>query len=127
MRGRFVFRSFVLVLLAAGCVLAGCASSGGERAAPAKAAPQAAAAPAGSALAKVNAGMTEIEVRKLLGEPDRSNAYQTGKAWIPFYYGPDTARTDWVYAGKGRVVFSRNRYTGELRVIHTLYNPSEAR
>ena len=71
--------------------------------------------------------MNEIDVRKLLGEPDSSNSYQTGKAWIPFYYGPDVARTDWVYAGQGRVVFSRNRYTGGLAVVSVVYNPSEGR
>ena len=81
--------------------------------------------PAGSDLAKVQAGMNDAEVRKLIGDPDNSNAYMTGKAWIPFYYGPDTHRTDWMYKGKGRVVFSRNRYSGGLKVINVLYNPQE--
>ena len=49
----------------------------------------------------------------------------TGKAWIPFDYGPDTARIDWMYTGKGRVVFSRNRYTGAPKVIKVFYNPNE--
>lgn len=112
-----------LLMLALG--LGACASGGGDAAAPAKAQPAATAPPAGSPMAQINNGMTEIEVRKALGEPDSSNSYQTGKAWIPFYYGPDTARTDWVYTGKGRVVFSRNRYSGGLKVVRVLYNPSE--
>jgi hypothetical protein len=49
----------------------------------------------------------------------------TGKGWIPFYYGPDTSRTDYLYKGIGRVVFSRNRYSGQLKVINLLHNPSE--
>ena len=69
--------------------------------------------------------MNDAEVRKILGDPDNSNAYMTGKNWIPFYYGPDTHRSDWMYKGKGRVVFSRNRYSGALKVIQVLYNPAE--
>jgi len=108
--------------LAVGAGLAGCASNGGEASGSA-AAQQ--APPAGSKLAKVAVGMNDVEVRKILGEPDSSNAYQTGKAWIPFYFGPDAARSDWVYKGQGRVVFSRNRYSGGLKVIRVIYNPAE--
>ena len=67
----------------------------------------------------------DCRVRKVLGDPDNANAYMTGKSWIPFYYGPDTHRTDWMYKGKGRVVFSRNRYSGGLKVIRILHNPNE--
>jgi hypothetical protein len=49
----------------------------------------------------------------------------TGKAWIPFYYGGDTYRTDWMYKGKGRVVFSRNQWSGALKVIRVMHNPNE--
>ena len=83
------------------------------------------APPPGSTLSKIQLSSSEYEVRKLLGEPDNTNAYTTGKAWIPFYFGTDVARTDWMYTGKGRVVFSRNRYTGALKVIKVLYNPNE--
>jgi hypothetical protein len=82
-------------------------------------------APAGSELAKVELGMNDAEVRKLLGDPDDSNAYMTGKAFIPFYYGPDTHRSDWMYKGKGRVVFSRNRWSGSMKVIRVMSNPNE--
>ena len=104
----------------------GCASDGGGGGgdAQAKASPYA-EAPADSKLAKVQLDMNDAAVRKILGDPDSSNAYMTGKAWIPFYYGPDTHRTDWMYRGQGRVVFSRNRYTAGLKVIKILYNPSE--
>lgn len=120
-----------LVLLAfAVAVLGGCASSSGEgqaaESAPAPAAaPQDVAPPADSPLAEVQVGMNDLQVRKILGEPDNANAYMTGKAWIPFYYGTDTTRTDWMYKGMGRVVFSRNQYSGALKVIRVIYNPSE--
>lgn len=120
----------ILILIAISAAWVGCASGGGGGAAPAKAESGAAAAtysdvPAGSPLAAVEPGWTDAQVRKALGEPDNSNAYMTGKAWIPFYYGPDTHRTDWMYKGEGRVVFSRNRYSGGLKVINVLYNPQE--
>lgn len=120
-----------LVLLVAALVLVACASGGSssEGGSSRSTAPAAKStysdAPAGSALAKVDMGMNDAEVRKILGDPDNSNAYMTGKAWIPFYWGPDTHRTDWMYKGKGRVVFSRNRYSGSLKVIRVLSNPSE--
>jgi hypothetical protein len=31
-----------------------------------------------------------------------------------------------MYKGKGRVVFSRNQWSGALKVIRVIYNPSEA-
>jgi hypothetical protein len=110
--------------------LIGCASSrGGDEPAAAKVDdgyPEGfSAPPAGHKLGQVAPDMNDIDVRKVMGEPDESNAYMTGKAWIPFYYGPDTSRSDWMYKGQGRVVFSRNRYTGALKVIRVLYNPNE--
>ncbi len=115
------------VLIALVFVTGGCASEGGGGGSATRATPANTAPPAGSPLSKVTVGMTDIDVRKVLGEPDRSNSYQTGKAWIPFYYGPDTARSDWMYDGQGRVVFSRNRYSGGLKVVNVIYNPSEGR
>ena len=98
---------------------AGCASR--EPAAPsaAKVAP-----PASSALSRVAVGMNDLDVRKTLGEPTRSRSYATGKVWIPWYFGSDVSRTAWTYAGQGEVVFSRNRYSGGLKVIRVDYDPS---
>jgi hypothetical protein len=31
-----------------------------------------------------------------------------------------------MYKGQGRVVFSRNRYSGSLKVVRVTYNPDEA-
>jgi hypothetical protein len=120
-----------LVLLAfAVAVLGACASrSGGEPAGASSttqaAAPRVVAPPTDSPLSQVKVGMNDLQVRKLLGEPDNANAYMTGKAWIPFYFGTDTTRTDWMYKGMGRVVFSRNQYSGALKAIRVIYNPGE--
>lgn len=119
-----VARHVILVLAVA--LLLGCAStsrdsvpSGGSGSAGATTTPP----PAGSPLSKVQLGMNDAQVRKAIGEPDNSNAYMTGKAWIPFYFGPDTHRSDWFYNGQGRVVFSRNRWSGGMKVIRISYEP----
>lgn len=80
--------------------------------------------PADSKLAQIKKGMTDSEVRSVLGEPMSSNSYMTGKNWIPFYYGGDTRRTDYLYPELGRVVFSMNRYSGSLKVIRIIYDPN---
>jgi hypothetical protein len=146
-RYRLVLATTTALLVA----LAGCASQGGGSAATDKPAakqtaqtakpaaaqtakPAAAktakaadaAPPKGTRLANIALGMTDLDVRKAIGEPDSAKNYMTGKAWIPFYWGPDVARTDWMYKGQGRVVFSRNRYTGGLKVIRVTYDPSQA-
>lgn len=124
---RILVRILILLWVSLGWMA--CASQGGSGTSgtPAKSAAKAkyTTPPASSPLSKITLGMNDTQVRKILGEPDNANAYMTGKAWIPFYYGPDTLRTDWMYRGKGRVVFSRNRYSGSLKVIRVLYNPNE--
>jgi outer membrane protein assembly factor BamE (lipoprotein component of BamABCDE complex) len=83
-----------------------------------------ASVPDSSPLAKITIGMADTDVRKILGEPTTQRAYMTGKSWIPFYYGPDTSRTDYIYEGIGRVVFSRSRYSGQLKVIDVAHDPN---
>jgi len=118
-------------LVAALCSCASRSGSGGQPAAAddsprsQAAAAKGVAPPASSRLSKVKLGMNGSEVRKVLGDPDNAHAYITGKSWIPFYYGTDTSRTDWMYKGMGRVVFSRNQYSGTLKVIRIDYNPNE--
>ena len=117
------------LLMLAVATSVGCASGGGggggDETGSAKKASKDAPIPASSPLAKVKVGMSDTEVRKILGEPDNSNNYISGKAFIPFYYGGDTSRSDYMYSGKGRVVFSRNQWSGKLKVIRVIYNPDE--
>jgi hypothetical protein len=79
--------------------------------------------PPDSPLAQITLGMDHDEVRARLGEPDGRRDYQTRKAWIPFYDGPDADLRDWLYVGKGRVVFSL--YKGRLEVIDVVYDPDQ--
>ncbi|MCA9509564.1 MAG: hypothetical protein R3E88_01305 [Myxococcota bacterium] len=114
------------------CANAGGGGGGDASAATADAKPAAAKQaasdtpiPAGHPLAKVEKGMSDDQVVAILGQPDHQNAYVTAKAFLPWNYSPDTSRSDFIYKGKGRVVFSRNAYSGRLKVIRVIYNPNE--
>jgi hypothetical protein len=128
-RGALRGAALAVALASGALVLGACASSkgGGGSAEQPKAAAEknvGKPAPAGSPLSKVQVGMNDSDVRNVLGSPDKANGYVTGKAFVPFYYGGDTSRTDWIYSGQGRVVFSRNQWSGALKVIRVDYDPS---
>ena len=117
--------ALTLVLALAMASLSACATHSEGSASFGKSAATALTPPPGSPFAEVQMGMNDVQVRNVLGDPDNSNAYMTGKMFIPFYFGPDTHRAEWMYKGKGRVVFSRNRWTGGLKVIKVRYEPTE--
>lgn len=126
-----VAATFSVMFLAAACAANKPAPATSE-AAPAAAAGKAPAkdqagrpAPAGSPLAKVTKGMADSDVRRILGEPDSSKSYETGKRWIPGYgaWATDQSRTEYIYKGQGRITLSRNQYTGGLSVIRVDYDP----
>jgi hypothetical protein len=82
--------------------------------------------PASSPLSKIKVGMTEQEVREILGPPTGENEYVSGKAFIPFYYGPDRSRRGYFYKGMGRVVFSGGSgFNRTGKVSRVEYDPSE--
>src|SRR5262245_14411915 len=83
--------------------------------------------PAGTKLSKVQVGMTEPQVAAIMGVPDDSKAYITGKAFIPFYYGPDQSRFACYYKGQGRIIFSGGNAWGAGRgkVVQVEYDPNE--
>jgi hypothetical protein len=80
--------------------------------------------PKGHSFAKVQTGMTQAEVQKILGDPTGRHEYPTGKNWIPFYHGPDRWRSEWLYKGKGSIVFTHNNYSGSITVLEVLYDPA---
>ena len=80
--------------------------------------------PPGHPLAAVELGMTSEDVETILGDPDDRQRSRTGRAWIPFYTGPDAHRITWTYTGRGRVVFSVD--DGILEVIDVVYGGVEA-
>jgi len=88
-------------------------------------APKGVAPPADSTLAKVAIGMKPEQVKEIMGEPTSQSTYMTGKAWIPWYFGP-THQTDWKYKDIGRVVFVNNRWSGQIQSVARIdYDPSE--
>ncbi|HEB90668.1 MAG TPA: hypothetical protein ENI85_13940 [Deltaproteobacteria bacterium] len=82
--------------------------------------------PPGSKLSKVETGMSQQQVRNAIGEPDDIRGYPTGKNWIPFYFGGDTYRMDWLYSGEGKVIFSNpNRWSRNMKVKEIHYDPDQ--
>ena len=120
--------AFSLLIGLVACASGGGSSSGESPKAASTASakpPKGVAPPAGSKLAKVTVGMTPEQVKKIMGEPTGQSTYMTGKAWIPFYFGP-TNQTDWKYKCQGRVVFVNNRWSGAIRSVTRIdYDPAE--
>ncbi len=79
--------------------------------------------PPDSPLSEIEVGMGYEDVRRILGDPDDRIDHTTAKAWIPFYTGPGAYLRDWIYEGRGRVVFSL--HGGSLEVLDVVYDPGE--
>jgi outer membrane protein assembly factor BamE (lipoprotein component of BamABCDE complex) len=83
--------------------------------------------PANAPFAKIKIGMSQGQVHSILGQPTDSKMYQTGKMWIPFYFGSDTHRTEERYKGIGRITYTGMGIGGvNLTVFKATYDPSEA-
>ena len=59
-----------------------------------------------SKFTQLEIGMGIKQVTDMVGQPTDQGSYVTGKAWIPFYFGSDTYRTELVYKGQGRLIFA---------------------
>lgn len=131
--------SLYIAIAAAALVSAGCSStstpssSGNTAAAPSA---PATAAPAGttkivksrdgkfdgeligtpasdSKFAKLAIGMQTTEVQDVMTRaPDRSHTYESGKRWIPFYFGNDARRMQVLYKGEGCLIFTGGNIWG---------------
>ncbi len=55
----------------------------------------------GSKFSKLKIGMTLNEVEKTIGSPTKQWTHPTGKASIPFYFGPDRWVIQYSYKGEG--------------------------
>ena len=83
----------------------------------------------GSAFTKLQIGMGINQVIALVGTPTDQGSYMTGKAWIPFYFGSDKYRIEYVYKNQGRLIFASgpgffvNFSNGNL--IWIIHNSSE--
>jgi len=55
----------------------------------------------GSKFSKLKIGMTLSQVEKTIGHPTKQWTHPTGKASIPFYFGPDRWVIQYSYKGEG--------------------------
>lgn len=66
-----------------------------------------------SKFAKLQIGMSTSETQDVLGRaPDRSHTYESGKRWIPFYFGNDARRMQVLYKGEGCLIFTGGNIWG---------------
>jgi len=68
--------------------------------------------PASSKWARLQIGMHQSEVERILGVSHNVRAYVTGKAFIPFYFGSDRHRYEVVYPGQGSVAYTGGSFGG---------------
>lgn len=67
----------------------------------------------GSKFAKLKLGMPMLKAVELIGAPTDQSRHPTGKAAIPFYFGPDRWVIECFYKGEGRLTFNQ----GEDQVL----------
>jgi hypothetical protein len=60
----------------------------------------------GSRFAQLQIGMEALPVQRLIGIPDAMHAHETGKRWIPLYFGTDARRLITFYRGEGCLTFT---------------------
>ncbi len=66
-----------------------------------------------SGFARLRIGMTPSEVQDVMDRaPDRQHSYESGKRWIPFYYGNDARRMQVLYRGEGCLIFTDGNIWG---------------
>jgi hypothetical protein len=107
--------SFVAALLLSGCVTRQ-ASTPHTIEAP---------IPSSSPFSKIRKGMGLRQVMTILGTPTDQRTHATGKAFIPFYFGKDAARTNLYYKGLGQIQFGSGRLGGGPIVNKIVYDPTE--
>jgi hypothetical protein len=102
--------------------LAACASNQPSNTAPAPAAapaakpvaaaPAAPQAPITGRFAALRIGMTMSEVTALIKAPDDMARHESGKRWIPFYFGSDIQKIRTYYNGDGCLIYSGGNQFG---------------
>jgi hypothetical protein len=83
----------------------------------------------GSKFAKLQIGMPFNEVTQLIGGPSSMHTHETGKRWIPFYFGNDVTRMQADYAGEGCLAFTGGNAFGGggQELIRITADPSGAK
>lgn len=79
----------------------------------------------GSKFAKVKLNMSRRQVENLIGPPDDETGHITGKAFIPFFFGGDTHRTEALYKGEGQLTYApRNLGAEPNQLVKMEVNPN---
>ena len=120
--------AFVVCLAVSGCgTQRGGASSGSATSAPQPSAPngrivksvdgtfdgEIVGTPAsGSKFAKLRIGMTMSQVNAAIGTPDDLTRHETGKRWIPFYFGDDAQRMQALVRNEGCLTYTGGNVFG---------------
>lgn len=65
-----------------------------------------------SKFAKIQPGLTFRQVGESIGQPDDMTRHETGKRWIPFYYGPDAQRLQVYYKNEGCLTYTGGNVFG---------------
>ena len=82
----------------------------------------------GSKFTKLQIGMSYKQVTDIVGQPSDQGAYVTGKAWIPFFFGSDRYRHEFVYEKTGRLIFAGSSgFDSNSHLIWIIHNRNEAR
>ena len=82
----------------------------------------------GGRFGQLQIGMGMRQVLDIAGPPTDQGAYITGKSFIPFYFGSDRSRVEFVYRGQGRLIFA-GAAAGSLsggNLIWIINSPSES-
>ena len=67
----------------------------------------------GSKFARLEIGMSMQDVQEIMdGTPDRFHTYESGKRWIPFYFGNDATRMQVLFRGEGCLIFTGGNVWG---------------
>jgi hypothetical protein len=66
----------------------------------------------GSKFSKIKLGMQFEQVNDLIGTPNGLNRNETGKRWIPFYFGSDVVRLQASYKGEGCLTYTGGNQFG---------------
>lgn len=83
----------------------------------------------GAKFARLKIGMSTGEVQDVMDRvPDRQHAYESGKRWIPFYFGNDARRMQVLYKGEGCLIFTDGNVWGSAGgdLIQIEHDPSGA-
>ena len=67
----------------------------------------------GSKFSQLEIGMSMQDVQDLLDRaPDRFHTYESGKRWIPFYFGNDATRLQALFRDEGCLIFTGGNVWG---------------